>query len=160
MRLSRGTNRPGFYPGIDKCAGFLLRTGSTGATEAGVPCPTDQGVGTDVMDKVFDLPAAVSGGVLDLRADLGERLAFPRHLARRDMPFRVARHAAGVEIGALVTDRTTQGLGAVTVNAARDRRLVQPARVTLVRAVAGRMAIDAARMRQHLADIGEYGRPP
>src|SRR5258707_8623080 len=88
MRLSRRTSRPGFYPGIDKRAGFLLRTRSGGAAEAGVPCPTDQRVGTDVMDEVFGFSAAVTGGILDLRADLGKRLAFPCHLARRDMPFR------------------------------------------------------------------------
>src|SRR5258708_29057920 len=82
MRLSRRTSRPGFYPGIDQRTGFLLRTGSGGAAEAGLPCPTDQRVGTDVMDKVLGFPAAVTGGILDLRADLGERLALPCHLAR------------------------------------------------------------------------------
>src|ERR1700694_1758953 len=160
MRLSRGTNRPAFYPGIDKCAGFLLRTGSTGATEAGVPCPTDQGVGTDVMDKVFDFPAAISGGVLDLRADLGKRLVLPSHFARREMPFRVTRDAAGLEVCILVTDRTTHRLRTMTVNAALDGRLVQPALITLARAVAGRMAANAARMRQHLAEFGEYCHRP
>src|ERR1700681_2504190 len=81
------------------------------ASQARLPCPTDQGVGTDVLDEVFDFPAAVTGGILDLRADLGKRLAFPRHLARRDMPFRVARHAAGF----LVTDRTTHRVCTMTV---------------------------------------------
>src|SRR5260370_4386746 len=156
MRLSRRTNRPGFYPGIDQRTGFLLRAGGRGSAEARLPCPTDQSVGTDVMDEVFDFPAAVTGGVLDLRADLGRRLAFPRHLARRDMPFRVARYAAGVEVRILVTDRTAHRLCTMTVNAALDGRLVQPALVTLARAVAGRMAINAARMRQHLAKLGEH----
>ncbi len=112
------------------------------------------------MDQVFDLPAAIMDGVLDLRADLGERLAFPRHLAGRDMPFRVARHAAGLEVGFLVTDRTTHRLCTMTVNAALDGRLVQPALVTLARAVAGRMAVNTARMGQHLAELGEHGRRP
>src|SRR5258708_20105624 len=112
------------------------------------------------MDQVFDLPAAIMDGVLDLRADLGERLAFPRHLARRDMPFRVARYAAGLEVGFLVTDRTTHRLCTMTVNAALDGRLVQPALVTLARAVAGRVAVNTARMGQHLAKFGENGRRP
>src|SRR5258708_11433669 len=113
------------------------------------------------MDQVFDLPAAIMDGVLDLRADLGERLAFPRHLAGRDMPFRVARHAAGLEVGFLVTDRTTHRLCTMTVNAAFDGRLVQPALVTLARPVPGRMAGNTARLGPHLARLGEHGpRPP
>src|SRR5258708_8022882 len=111
------------------------------------------------MDQVFDLPAAIMDGVLDLRADLGERLAFPRHLAGRDMPFRVARHAAGLEVGFLVTDRTTHRLCTMTVNAAFDGRLVQPALVTLARAGARRMAGNTARMGPHLAQLREQGRP-
>src|SRR5260370_7754587 len=83
------------------------------------------------MDQVFDLPAAIMDGVLDLRANLGERLAFPRHLARRDMPFRVTRHAAGIEVRFLVTDRTTHRLAAMTVGAAPDCRLVHPTPVPL-----------------------------
>src|SRR5260370_24369560 len=123
MRLSRRTNRPGFYPGIDQRTGFLLRAGGRGSAEARLPCPTDQSVGTDVMDEVFDFPAAVTGGVLDLRADLGRRLAFPRHLARRDMPFRMAGHAAGIEVGVLMTDRATHRLAAITVAPAIAPRL-------------------------------------
>src|SRR5260221_9436149 len=106
------------------------------------------------MDQVFDLPAAIMGGVLDLRADLGERLAFPRHLARRDMPFRVARSAAGLEVGFLVTDRTTHRLCTMTVNAALDWRLVQPALVTLAPAAAGRVAGNTAPKGQHPAEPG------
>src|SRR5258708_22082129 len=112
------------------------------------------------MDQVFDLPAAIMDGVLDLRADLGERLAFPRHLAGRDMPFRVARHAAGLEVGFLVTDRTTHRLCTMTVNAAFDGRLVQPALVTLARALAGPVAGNTARMGQHLSQLREHCRPP
>src|SRR6266851_7958500 len=112
------------------------------------------------MDEVFGFPAAVTGGVLDLRADLGKRLAFPRHLARRDMPLRVARHAAGIEVGVLVTDRTAHRLATMTVGATRDRRLMQPAFVALVWTVAGRMAVNTARMHQHLAELGEHGRRP
>ena len=40
----------------------------------------------------------------------------------------------------------------MTVRAPHDRRLVQPALFTLMRAVAGRMAVDAARMGQHFAE--------
>ena len=76
------------------------------------------------------------------------------------MPFRMARHAAGLEIRLLMADRTTHGLETVTVRTARDRRLMQPAQIALTRTVAGRMAIDAARMGEHLAEFGEDRRRP
>ena len=40
---------------------------------------------------------------------------------------RVAGHAAGIEIGLLVADRTAHRRKAKTVRAALDRRLVEPA---------------------------------
>ena len=76
------------------------------------------------------------------------------------MPDWIARHAAGVEIGVLVADRTAHGRRAETVFAAFDRRLMQPVQLTvaLARAVAGRMAVHAARIAQHFADLGEQRR--
>jgi hypothetical protein len=112
------------------------------------------------MDKVFDCAAAVARRVLELGADLCERLAFPRHLARRQMPFRVARHAAGIEVGIAVTNRTTHRLGAMPVRTARDGRLVQLALIGLARAISGGMTIHAAGIRQHPAELGEYRRRP
>ena len=44
----------------------------------------------------------------------------------------------------------------MTVRAAHHRRLMQPALVTLMRAVGGRMAIHAARIGQHPAEFGEH----
>ena len=43
----------------------------------------------------------------------------------------------------------------MAIGTALDRRLVEPTRFTLMRSVAGRMAVHAARMGQHLADLGE-----
>ena len=75
--LFRGTGRAGLYPGLNQRTGFLLRAGSWRAAEAGTPCPADQGIGADMVDEVFDLASAVAGGILDLVADLGDRLVFP-----------------------------------------------------------------------------------
>ena len=44
------------------------------------------------------------------------------------------------------------------IGAARDRRLMQPAEIALPRTIAGRMAVGAARMGQHLAKFGEHRR--
>jgi hypothetical protein len=44
----------------------------------------------------------VARGILDLFADLPERLALPCHPDRREVPLRVARHAGGFEVRGLV----------------------------------------------------------
>src|SRR5205814_118053 len=62
----------------------------------------------DMMYEVFGTPAAVALRVLDLGADLANRLSLPRHLDRREVPFGVAGHASRLEIGALVADRAAQ----------------------------------------------------
>ena len=49
---------------------------------------------------------------------------------------------------------------AEAIGAALDRRLMQPARFGLERPIAGRVAVDAARGRQHLAGLREHGRRP
>ena len=149
------TRRSGLDPGIDERAGFLLRARRGRAAEAGRPGPADQSVGADVMDEVLQRPVAVARRILDLRADLSERLAFPCHLARREMPFRMTGHAAGIEVGLLVADRAPHGRKAMAVRAPRDRRLMEAALLALARMIAGRMAVHAARMSEHLAEFGE-----
>src|SRR5262249_55045649 len=89
-------------------------------------------------------------------SDLTERLTFPRHLTRCEVPFRVARHGSGIEVGLLVADRTAHRWQAMTVGAALDRRLVEPTLFALARVVAGWMAVHAARVRQHFSELGEH----
>ena len=48
----------------------------------------------------------------------------------------------------------------MSIGATLDRRLVEPAHVTLARTVAGGMTVQTARMRQHLAQFCEYRRRP
>ena len=108
-----------------------------------------------MVDEVFGPAAAIARGVFDLNADFADGLALPRHFARREMPFRMTRHAARIEVRVLVTDRTAHRRQAAAVRTALDRRLVKPAFICLMWAVAGRMTIDAARMGQHLAEFGE-----
>src|SRR5258705_3341401 len=131
--------------------------GQASASIAGRPGPTDQRVLANVVDEIFGLAAAIARGVFDLSADLRDRLALPRHFARREMPIRMTWHAAGVEVRILVTDGTAHRRQTAAVRTARDRWLVKPAFICLMWAVAGRMAIDAARMGQHLAEFGEHG---
>jgi hypothetical protein len=104
-------NGTGLHPGIKERAGLRLRAGRWLAVRSGGRGPTNQMIGADVMDDVFQRAAAVGRRILDLRADLSERLAFPAHLARREMPPRIARQPAGLEIRLLIGTRvaTTSG---------------------------------------------------
>src|SRR6266436_2880953 len=151
------TDCPAPYPGFDQRSGLLLRARSGSAPITGRPGPADQRVFANVVDEVFRLAAAIACGVFYLNADLADGLALPRHFARRKLPCLVPRHAAGIEVRILVTDRTAHRRQAAAVRTALDRRLVKPAFICLMWAVAGRMAINAARMGQHLAKLREHG---
>src|ERR1700674_758433 len=122
-RLLARTHRAGLHPCVDQCAGLLLRARRRTAAEPGRPRPADQSVGADMLDEILQRPAAIALAILDLNANLAERLALPRHLPWREMPFRMSRHPAGVEIGALVAARATHRGEPVPVRTARDRRL-------------------------------------
>src|ERR1700722_8915810 len=150
----------GSYPGLDERAGLLLRSWSRRAAAPRRPGPTDQVVGADMLDQRLQRPVAVARTILDLSADLAELLALPTHVARREVPDRIAGNAGGLEIGGLVTDRTAHGREAESVRAALDRRLMEPHHIPLARAVAGGMAIHAARVGQHFAEFAEKRRRP
>src|SRR6185295_10655694 len=119
------------------------------------PGPTDEMVLADMLDERVDGAVSIARGILDLGTDLAQRLAFPCHFSRSEMPDRVARHAGGIEVGALMADWTTQRREPKSIGAALDRGLVEPARVTLTRTVARGMTVQTARMRQHLAQFRE-----
>src|SRR5215471_12488194 len=154
------TNCSSLHPGVEQRTLLGLRAGSGLTPSARRPGPAYQMVATDMMYDVVGRAAAVARGILDLRADLPDRPAFPAHLARRQMPARSAGHAARVEIRLLMTDRTTHRRQAEAILAACDRRLMQAADVALTRTVAGRMAVHAPRMLQHFGGFGEEGRRP
>src|SRR6516165_1642422 len=121
------THCAGFHPCFSERACFLLAAGSRLAAKAGRPSPANQRVGADVMHQLLQRATTVALGIFDLGADLTERLAFPPHLTRREVPFRVARHAGGIEVGLLVADRATHGRQPMTIGAALHRRLMEAA---------------------------------
>ena len=125
--LLRRTGRAGFHPGLDQSAGLLLRAGHRAAASAGSPGPPNQRIFADMMDEFLELASTVACGILELGADFGDRLALPRHFARREMPLRMTRHAAGIEVRILVTDLTAHRRCAVTIDPPLHRRLVQAA---------------------------------
>src|SRR5262249_12512141 len=119
------------------------------------PRPADQMVLADMLDERCECSVAIARRILNLRADLAERLAFPSHLVRGEMPDRVARNAGRIEVGLQVADRTAHGRESKSVSPTPDRRLMQPSGVSLTRAVAGRVAVHTARVCQHLAEFRE-----
>src|SRR5262245_44576543 len=151
---------PGLDPSLDERARLLLRAGRRLPAMSGRPSPTDQVIFADMLDERVHRTVSVARWILDLEANLAERLAFPSHFARGEMPDRVAGHAGGVVVGLQVADRTAHRREAKSVSAALDRRLVEPRHVALARTVAGGMAVQTTRMRQHLAQFREYRRRP
>jgi len=57
-----------------------------------MPAPPDETVLGHVVEQRGHVLPAVARGILDLLADRAERLALPRHRARRQMPLGVTRH--------------------------------------------------------------------
>src|SRR5262245_28964652 len=104
-RSGRGTPAPSLDPGLDEQAELLLRTRRRRAISARTPRPADQRILAHVMDQVLHRLVAVPPAVLDLRADLADRLSLPRHLERRQVPVRIAGHAAGIEVRLAVAGR-------------------------------------------------------
>src|SRR3954452_10236812 len=123
--LRRRASRSGLHPRLDKRAGLLLRARHGRAAEAGLPGPADEGVLADMVDQVFHLAPAIARRIPDLLADLADGLALPGHLARGEMPFGMAGHAARLEIGLLVAGVAAHPLEPMAVCAARHRRLMQ-----------------------------------
>jgi hypothetical protein len=107
----------------------------------------------DMRNKGCERTIAVTRRVLDLRADLADSFAFPGHFVWREMPDGIPRHRA--EVGRLMADGTAHRREAKAIGASEDRRLMRPRRIPLVRAIAGRMAIQASRTGQHLSELGE-----
>src|SRR5438105_7855647 len=153
-RRARGAGiRPCLYEGAEGRLGARRRL----AARAGLPRPADELVFRHVLDHLADAVAAVARAILDLLADLTQRALLPRHLARRQPPFRVAGHTAGIEVRGLVTGRTAHRADAEAVRAAVHRRLMRIA-LSLQRAIAVGMAVQAARVLQYLAGLGEQRR--
>jgi hypothetical protein len=152
------TDGAGLHPGVKERARSRLRAGRWLAVPSRSPGPADQMILTHMMHDVLERSAAIARRIFELLANLRERLAFPSHLMRRELPGRIARHSGGFEISRLVTDRTAQRRKAKAILAARDRRLMQTSAVALARAIAGRMAVHAARMGKHFGGFGEQGR--
>src|SRR5262245_12887057 len=152
------THRPGFYPGLDERARLLLRAWSRLPAISGRPRPTDQMIFADMLNERVHRTVSVARRILDLEADLAQRLAFPSHFTRGEVPDRIAGHAGGIVVGLQVADRTAHRWEAKSVSAALDRRLVEPRHVALAWTVAGGMAVQTTRMRQHFSELGEHRR--
>src|SRR6516162_5718631 len=151
-------NCSSLYPFVEQRALLGLRAGRGLTAGARRPGPAHKMIGADMMHNVIERATAVARGILDLRADLSDRLALPTHVARRQMPGGIAGQIGRIEIRLLMTDRTSQRRKAEAVFTVIDGRLMQAADVALTRAIAGGMAVHAARVVQHFGGLGEQGR--
>ena len=93
--------------------------------------------------------------ILDLRTNFGKRLSLPGHFTWRKMPLWMSGHATRFKVSLLVADRAAHRLKPESVRAAFDWRLVRAAGITLARTVARRMAVQAPRTGEHLAELNK-----
>jgi hypothetical protein len=132
-----------------------LRARRRRAALVGMPAPADERILGHVVDELGHRLAAVALRVLDLLADFAQRLADPGHLDWRHVPLRVARDVPGIEVGRPVAGRAAHADGAEVVVAAHDERPMRMAVVALHGAVAGGVAVDAARVLDDLPGLGK-----
>lgn len=156
--ISVWTSRSTLHPFVEQRARLRLRTWSGLTARTRRPGPTHQMIGANMVDNVIQRAATIACRILDLRAYLPKRLAFPAHFAWRQMPNRIAGYATGIEIRLLMTNWTALRRKAEAVFTAKDRGLMRAAEVALARAIAGRMAVHAARMSQDFGGFGKQGR--
>jgi hypothetical protein len=120
-------NRAGLHPGVEQRTCLHLRARRGAAIAAGRPGPTNQVIVADMMHDLVRRAAAVARRIFDLRANLPDRLAFPCHVTRREMPGGIARHARRFEICPLMANLAAHRWQPKAVCAALDRRLMQAA---------------------------------
>src|SRR5262249_11529326 len=128
---------------------------SSAVIDCSVPKPR---IDPAVTPRECSATVVTSFGILELCADLAERFAFPTHFTGCQVPLRAVRHTCRFEIGSLVANWAAHCRKPEAICAALDRRLVQAAKIALARAITDRMAVDAPRMRQHLAEFGKQCR--
>src|SRR4051794_36925706 len=164
--LSR-THRPSLNPRLRQLTQLRLRARGRLAAFAGRPAPGDEIVVRQVLVQLRERAPAVAVLILDLLANLADRLPLPCHLERSEAPARMAGDAL---VGRTGTDEGEVLLG--VAGGARESRDAHAAFATpggrhvfvmiraLQRMFARRMAVHAARMREHFRDLAEQGARP
>src|SRR5712675_50512 len=76
----------GIDPRLDELAEPLLRSRRGRAPGSRIPAPGDEVILGEMLLQQPQVASAIAGRILELRADLARRLAFPRHLDRREAP--------------------------------------------------------------------------
>src|SRR5258705_11255531 len=110
-----------------------------------------------VLVELGEIAPAVAAAILELAADLADRLAFPRHLARRELPARMPRDAAvtgdlagkQIDVPAGMAGRAGRAGHAGPVRAAFHRRLGGMMAVAPGRMAAGGKAIYSPPRGEH-----------
>src|SRR5258708_1389733 len=88
-----GTLGAAVDPGLDQFAQLLLGAGCGVAIGPRFPGPADEIMVRQMLVQQREITSAVAPRVLDLPADLADRLALPRHLDRRQTPARMSGQA-------------------------------------------------------------------
>jgi len=92
--------RAGIDPGLREFPELLLIARRGLAPFARRPAPGHQIVVRQMLMQLRERAPAIAVLILDLLADLADRLALPRHLERREAPARMTRNALVGRAGA------------------------------------------------------------
>src|SRR5262245_10790741 len=142
-----------FDPVFYEFSEFSLRARCRRAAGSRVPSPADQMISGHVHHKLIERHPAVPFGVLNLRADVGERFSEPCQFDRRHLPSGISGRA--LKIGRSMTRGAAHTDGAMIIGPARNRRLVQMTIIPLMRAVTRWVTIGAARIQNDLSGLFE-----
>src|SRR5688572_18463029 len=152
--------RPAGNPRIDQRTELLLRPWRRRPPRTWIPRPSDQGVGAHVMADLRQVTVAVALEVLQLLADLAQRLALPGHRGGGQRPVRVAgnrphRVAQGHRVRLAVAAVARHAWQAVIVGTTGHFGHVRMQVIALRGGALHRMAVEAAWMLQHFARLFE-----
>ncbi len=128
---------------------------SRGAPASGDPAPGVQRIVRGVVGDLGERLLAVPRGVLELLAQGRHAAPLPGHLDRREVPLRCAGDSRELDVALLVAGTTRERRHASVVASASDGRIVELHAVSLRRAVAARVAVEAARVREHAGHLSE-----
>src|SRR5262249_20773997 len=141
----------------------FLRSWGGFASGAGVPSPADKIVGSRMNVQKRQRAATVTVGILDLLANVTDRLFLPSHLDGRpsppwmtwDAPVRCPVDERKIVI--CMTGATCKSGDAKAAVSPDDRRHVKVHIIALRRSITCRVAVHASRASDHLCHFVENG---
>src|SRR6266853_1933825 len=161
VSVPRRTVRARCNPCLDELAKLLLGARRRNAPVPRLPRPGDEWILGHVLMDLREAVSAVARRILDLRADLRQRLALPCHRRGRQPPALIARDARDSlpvrrDVRFAVARSASQPRYAMAALPGVHRRHVRVQVVALRRLASHRVTVEASRALNHLAGLDEH----